>query len=93
MDPVPEIAAEAVLRRTKFNSLDDSEINSDYKIDLTSMKSYSNIRVSGYDFNQGINHHALLQTYLATGFQATNFGLAVEQINEMVFVCFSTFDH
>ena len=90
MDSVPEIAAEAVLRRTKLNPLDNSQVNSDYNIDLTSIRSYSNIKVSGYDFNQGINHHALLQTYLNTGFQATNFGLAIEQINEMVFVCFST---
>lgn len=41
-------------------------------------------QVSGYDFNQGINYHALLQTYKTTGFQATNFGLAVDEINAMV---------
>ena len=41
-------------------------------------------RVQGYDFNQGVDHRALLQSYLKTGFQATNFGLAVQQINSMV---------
>ena len=41
-------------------------------------------KVEGYDFNQGVDHHALLQSYLTSGFQATNFGLAVEQINAMV---------
>ena len=41
-------------------------------------------RVQGYDFNQGVDHRALLQSYLNTGFQATNFGLAVQQINSMV---------
>jgi hypothetical protein len=38
----------------------------------------------GYDFNLGVNHHTLLQSYRTSGFQATNFGLAVEQINQMV---------
>jgi deoxyhypusine synthase len=42
------------------------------------------VKVQGYDFNNGINHHALLQSYLTSGFQATNFGLAVEQINAMI---------
>ena len=41
-------------------------------------------KVTGYDFNQGVDHHALLQSYLTSGFQATNFGLAVEQIKSMV---------
>lgn len=40
--------------------------------------------VKGYDFNQGIDYHALLQTYRTSGFQATNFGMAVEEINKMV---------
>merc|ERR1712126_741603 len=42
------------------------------------------VEIKGYDFNNGINHHALLQSYLTSGFQATNFGLAVEQINSMI---------
>jgi len=41
-------------------------------------------RVLGYDFNNGIDHHQLLQSYLNTGFQATNFGLAVKEINSML---------
>jgi len=41
-------------------------------------------KVIGYDFNQGVDHHALLKSYLTSGFQATNFGLAVEQINAMI---------
>ena len=42
------------------------------------------VKVKGYDFNKGVDHHALLQSYLHSGFQATNFGLAVEQINAMI---------
>ena len=42
------------------------------------------VEVKGYDFNQGIDHHKLLQSFRTSGFQATNFGLAVEEINKMV---------
>ena len=45
-------------------------------------------RVNGYDFNLGVDHHALLQSYRISGFQATNFGLAVDQINAMVSLYF-----
>jgi len=38
----------------------------------------------GYDFNNGINYHQLLSSYRYSGFQATNFGLAVEEINKMI---------
>ena len=44
--------------------------------------------VRGYDFSgDGVDYHALLQSYRTCGFQATNFGLAVEQINQMVKRC------
>ncbi len=39
--------------------------------------------VQGYDFNAGVDYHALLQSYKYSGFQATNFGLAVEEINRL----------
>ena len=42
------------------------------------------IEVKGYDFNLGIDYHKLLQSFRTSGFQATNFGLAVEEINKMV---------
>jgi len=47
------------------------------------------VEVNGYDFNAGFSKgeapdiHALLQSYATTGFQATNFGLAVNEINRM----------
>jgi deoxyhypusine synthase len=40
--------------------------------------------VKGYDFNNGVNYHELLKSYGRSGFQATNFGKAVEEINKMV---------
>ena len=41
-------------------------------------------RIRGYDFNQGVDHRALLHSYLTTGFQASSFALAVQEINKMV---------
>ena len=41
-------------------------------------------KVSGYDFNKGIDHHELLKSFKYSGFQATNFGLAVEEIWKMI---------
>ncbi|XP_034946551.1 probable deoxyhypusine synthase [Chelonus insularis] len=40
--------------------------------------------IQGYDFNQGIDYHALLTSYKNAGFQATNFGLAVDEIQKMI---------
>eukprot|EP00096_Caligus_rogercresseyi_P014258 TRINITY_DN6758_c0_g1_i1.p1 TRINITY_DN6758_c0_g1~~TRINITY_DN6758_c0_g1_i1.p1 ORF type:complete len:366 (+),score=69.11 TRINITY_DN6758_c0_g1_i1:26-1123(+) len=40
--------------------------------------------VKGYDFNNGLDYHALLQSYKHSGFQATNFGLAVDAMNDMI---------
>ena len=42
------------------------------------------IPVRGYDFSPGLDYHHLLQSFRTTGFQATNFGLAVDEIGKMV---------
>ncbi|XP_033226128.1 probable deoxyhypusine synthase [Belonocnema kinseyi] len=42
--------------------------------------------VKGYDWNRGIDYPALLQTYKQSGFQATNFGLATDEIRRMLAV-------
>lgn len=39
---------------------------------------------SGYDFNKGLDYHELFKNMLHCGFQATNFALAVEEINKML---------
>ncbi|XP_064616269.1 deoxyhypusine synthase-like [Liolophura sinensis] len=46
------------------------------------------IKVQGYDFNKGLDFHELLKSYTTTGFQATNFGRAVEEINKMIYTKF-----
>ena len=42
------------------------------------------VPVRGYDFNKGVDYHALLQSYKTCGFQATNFGLAVDEVQRML---------
>ncbi len=39
---------------------------------------------TGYDFSNGVDYEALLETYIFSGFQATNFGLAIQEIKRMV---------
>lgn len=40
--------------------------------------------VRGPDFANGVDYDALFQSFKTIGFQATNFGLAVDEINAMV---------
>ncbi|KAM9685101.1 deoxyhypusine synthase isoform 3-T3 [Trichechus inunguis] len=47
-------------------------------------------QVRGYDFNRGVDYRALLESFGTTGFQATNFGRAVQQVNAMVDVLVTT---
>lgn len=40
--------------------------------------------VGGYDWNKGIDYDSLLGSYITSGFQATNFGKAIQEIEKMV---------
>eukprot|EP00924_Labyrinthula_sp_SR-Ha-C_P011234 snap_masked-scaffold_48-processed-gene-1.101-mRNA-1 protein AED:0.02 eAED:0.02 QI:0/-1/0/1/-1/1/1/0/348 len=40
--------------------------------------------VKGYDFNNPFDYNKLMSSYLTTGFQSTNLGKAIEQINLML---------
>ncbi|XAR53413.1 Deoxyhypusine synthase [Bertholletia excelsa] len=42
------------------------------------------IKIEGYDFNRGVNYHELLRSMVATGFQASNLGDAIEVVNQML---------
>ncbi|MFH4982505.1 hypothetical protein AB6A40_009214 [Gnathostoma spinigerum] len=42
------------------------------------------IPIKGYDFNDGIHFEKLMDSYCATGFQASNLGFAIEEINKMI---------
>jgi deoxyhypusine synthase len=58
-------------------------------------------KVQGYEFSKPdesgskVDYHGLLQSFRTSGFQATNVGLAVDQINQMVntFLCSSSINH
>ncbi|CAG2116180.1 unnamed protein product, partial [Medioppia subpectinata] len=86
MDSIPSLAKEAVLVKSHAKCADnDSSVDQNGRhASMASILDSYPTQVMGYDFNQGINHSALLQTYLTTGFQATNFGLAVQQIETML---------
>lgn len=47
--------------------------------------------VAGYDFNNGINYEKMFASYLRMGFQATNLGLAINEINRMVRILTNSF--
>lgn len=40
--------------------------------------------VSGYDWENGMDYNKILESYTLSGFQATNFGKAVSEINSML---------
>ena len=40
--------------------------------------------VRGYDFDQGLNHHELLKSFISCGFQSTLFARAIKEVNIMV---------
>jgi deoxyhypusine synthase len=40
--------------------------------------------VKGYDFNQGVDFQKILDSYLTTGYQATQLGEAIDIIRSMV---------
>ena len=40
--------------------------------------------VRGYDLNKGLDYEKILAGYMNTGFQATSFSMAVNEVNRMV---------
>lgn len=66
------------------NNTNDMNHMSDALLTQTTTDLSSRPAVAGYDFNQGLDYERLLQSYLTTGFQATNLGLAVQRVNEML---------
>jgi deoxyhypusine synthase len=42
------------------------------------------VEVKGYDFNNGVDFDKLMASYLTTGYQSTNLGLAINQIQKMI---------
>jgi len=60
----------------------ESQLKSIYHIEKLALTSPI---IKGYDFNSNpLNYDLLLQSYLTTGLQASNFAQAVEEINHMI---------
>lgn len=53
--------------------------------DQESSKKFSS-EVKGYDLNEGVNYDKILSTFIHTGFQATNLGRAINEVNRMVYL-------
>lgn len=41
-------------------------------------------KVEGYDFNKGLDYEKMFLSYNTVGFQSTNLGLAIKQVNKMI---------
>ncbi len=52
------------------------------KSDQTFLK--NRLAINGYDFNSGVKYESLFGSFLQQGFQATNFGRAIQIINSMI---------
>lgn len=50
----------------------------------TNDKTFLKEKVEGYEWNEGLDYSKLLESYLRSGFQATNFGKAINEINRML---------
>ncbi|KAJ1424123.1 DHS-like NAD/FAD-binding domain-containing protein [Ochromonadaceae sp. CCMP2298] len=64
--------------------MDIPGIVSDAVLKPSQFDAKNNTSVKGFDFSEGAELDALMQSMLRTGFQATNMGLAIEQINKML---------
>ena len=47
-------------------------------------KIYAPIEVKGYNFENGVNYEKLFQSFRTTGFQATSFAQAIDEVNKMI---------
>jgi len=49
------------------------------------------VKVQGYEFNNGIDFHAMMDTFKSSGFQATNLYEAMEIIKQIVIIALLLF--
>lgn len=84
----PQKASEAVLKKSVDISLENPIVkglqNINFDCSFCNIIIFFFFNVLGYDWNNGVDYEQLLSIYRYSGFQATNFGLSVEQINKMV---------
>lgn len=44
------------------------------------------VQIKGYDFNDGIDYEKLIDSYLSTGFQASNLAMAIKVLFWLIFL-------
>ena len=71
---------------TTVNSRENNLVTSirENVLQKSSFSGDSTKKVKGYDFNSELNYSTLFKSYLTTGFQATNLGLAIDIVREMI---------
>lgn len=63
---------------------DEPELAKDAVLQESEPMPEGTLVVKGYDWSQGVNYDEILKSYKYSGFQATNFGKAVDEINRMI---------
>lgn len=66
--------------------MDNAEVAKNNVMQATNTNSsdLNSNEIRGFDLNKGLDYSNLLNSYLTTGFQATNFSKAINEINRMV---------
>lgn len=67
-----------------MESNDLQQVFTEAVLKKTTDDDYLKTQVSGYNWNHGVDYNKLLENFKHMGFQATNFGLAVDEINKMI---------
>lgn len=72
--------ADKKLLETSINNV-MQPTNADGANKIASSSSYE---IKGYDLNKGLDYNKILESYKTIGFQATNLGNAINEVNRMV---------
>ena len=82
MDDLMKLTQEANNKQLEYSQ---SNPNAKANIYLQSVDKLDGIaECRGYDFNEGVDYNKVFKTYINTGFQATNLGQAIEEVNKMI---------
>jgi len=82
MDDLMKLTQEANKKNLEYSQ---NNPNAKANIYLQSVDKLDGIaECRGYDFNEGVDYNKVFKTYINTGFQATNLGEAIVEVNKMI---------
>ncbi|KAK9055611.1 hypothetical protein SSX86_026696 [Deinandra increscens subsp. villosa] len=85
---VAETFAATMAKPTKSNlgeATKDGKVNENVRSTKESQSlECARTKIRGYEFNQGVNYSEMYKSLIASGFQATNLGGAIETVNQML---------